>query len=266
MGDDIPTFARSAAGRPPPRSYVPLVPATGGAPVAGTALRVVAHLASPLAGDPPHLDSLLVYVSSRLGGKGAEPGHKIDRKHPVGPTDHIPIPVRRGRPAGAAVAYCSSPILPEPAAETVEYVCKRVAVEHAGMLAPGERKMVTTTNDWTKNYRLPLRVRRVACVVWLCVGNRREVLKLLKLVPGVGKKVADGYGRVSAWEAERLGDPPHPHWPWWVESEAGPVLMRPLPAGWEGLPPGLVGARADFGACNDPYWHPDRFRDVVSPC
>jgi hypothetical protein len=102
--------------------------------------------------------------------------------------------------------------------------------------------------------------------VWLCVGDRREILKLLRLVPAVGKKVADGYGRVVRWEVERTGTAAHRWWPWWVESEAGPVLMRPLPAAWGGLPRGLVGFRRDYGACADPYWHPDRWGEILTPC
>jgi hypothetical protein len=103
-------------------------------------------------------------------------------------------------------------------------------------------------------------------VAWFAAGDRREVLKLLKRVPAVGKKVAHGYGRVLRWEVERLQDGrPHDHWPWWWDSEGAPVLMRPLPAGpW--LPAGLLGARPDYGACTDPYWHPSRFTEVVVPC
>lgn len=232
------------------------------------ALRVVAHLASPLAGDPPHLDALLVSVASRLAGKGGEvpPGYKVDRKYPCPDTSGIPIAVARADAGGFRVARCTSPVPDEPTGETVDHVAKRIGVEHAGLLAPDERKVVTTTNGWTKSYRLPLRVRAVARVAWLCVGDRRGVLKLLRYAPAVGKKVAHGYGRVARWEVERVGGVPHRYWPWWVESEAGPVLMRPLPADWGGLPDGLVGARRDFGACADPYWHPDRYAEVVVPC
>src|SRR6185437_12344778 len=91
------------------------------------------------------------------------------------------------------------------------------------------RKVVTTTNNWTKSHRLPLRVRSVKRIVWLCVGNRREILKSLRYVLAIGKKPAHGHGRVAKWECERVGPIPHPRWPWWIDSEVGPVLMRPLP-------------------------------------
>lgn len=232
----------------------------------GDALRVVAHLGSRLAGDAPHLDSLLVYVASRLGGKGTVPGYKVDRRFPCPDTSKVRIPLLRETIAGHLVARCTSPIMSVPRSETVEHVAKRLAVEHAGLLDPSERLVVTTTNGWTKSYRLPLRGRDVERVVWLCVGTRREVLKALRYVPAVGKKISLGYGRVDRWECEILGVPPSRYWPWWIESEAGSVLMRPMPAGWNKLPRGLLGARQDFGACSDPYWHPERYGNILSPC
>lgn len=231
----------------------------------GDALRVVSHLSGQLAGDAPHLDALLTFVASRLGGKDAEPGYKIDRRNSL-PTDVVPIPMLR-TPAGRfGVARCTSPILGPVESDRHEYFAKRIGVEHAGLLGDGERKVVTTTNSWTKSYRLPLRCRTVQQVAWLCIGNRREILKLLKEVPSIGKKVAHGYGRVDHWECERLGDPAHSFWPWWIDSDAGPVLMRPLPLEWRGLPSNLLGAKQDYGACVDPYWHQDRYAEIVVPC
>lgn len=231
------------------------------------ALRVVAHLSSQLAGDAPHLDSLLVSVAARLRvPKDADPGAKIDRKFAAPEAGTVPIPLLREWVAGHLVARCTSPILDEPRDDSHAHIAKRIAVEYAGWLARGERKLVTTTNSWTKSYRLPLRVRLIPQVVWLCVGSRRELLSLIKEITGIGKKVAHGYGRVSRWECERIGEVPHDHWPWWIESEVGPVLMRSLPAAWDGLPRGLVGARPDYGACGDPYWHPDRYGEIVAPC
>jgi len=228
------------------------------------ALRVVANLSSPLAGDAPHLDSLLVYVSSRIYGKDAEDGYKVDRSLPCPPTDHLPIAMPRLRVSGWNIARCTSPILSEVKSEGVEYVCKRIGVEHSGELADDERTVVTTTNSWTKSYRIPLRVRVVQQVVWLCVGDRRGMLKLLHNIPAIGKKIAHGFGRVAKWEIERIGNVPHAHWPWWIDSEVGPVLMRPLPVTDD--VPAFVGGKRDYGSCVDPYWHPDRYGEIVSPC
>lgn len=228
------------------------------------ALRVVANLATPLAGDPPQLDSLLTFVMARLLGKDAEPGYKMDRNLPCPESGKIPIALERLTSYGANMTLSSSPIMDDPMHDGVEYVAKRISVEHCGLLGEKERLVVATTNNWTKSYRLPLRIRRVAKVVWLCVGNRRGILKALRYVPAIGKKVSNGYGQVSSWECERTGAAPTRHWPWWIDSNGGPVLMRPIPL--EAVVPGLIGWRQDYGACIDPYWHPERYREIAVPC
>jgi len=229
------------------------------------ALRLMAHLATGFAGDAPHLDSLLVYVASRLGGKHTEPGYKVDRRYPCPDTSKIAIPLTRRFIGGFHVAMCSSPILGEVTDDRHEYIAKRLGVEHSGLLATDEQRMVATTNGWTKSYRLPLRTRSVKRVAWLCVGNRREILKSLRYVPAIGKKISNGFGRIVNWECEQIGKPEHQFWPWWIDSEAGPVLMRPLPLCGE-LPKGLIGAKRGYGACVDPYWHSDRDCERVEPC
>lgn len=234
----------------------------------GDALRVTAHLSGTLAGDPPHLDSLLVYITSRLQGKptDVDDGYKIDRRGPCPDSSSVAIPLYRETVADRSVARCTSPILPVPTSDIHEHFGKRLGVEYSGLLAPDCRRVVTTTNDWTKSHRLPIRTRRVRCVVWLCVGNRRGIMDLLKYLPAVGKKTKHGYGSVERWEVERLDFAPLRYWPWWITSESGPVLMRPMPADWDGLPKNLIGAKPDFGACSDPYWHPDRYGEIVVPC
>lgn len=233
-------------------------------------LRVVAHLDSMLAGEPPMLDSLLVYLSCRMAGKpeGLE-NFKVDRSRPCPDSSNVPISLLRRNVAGWNIALCTSPILDEAIHDGTEHIAKRIGVEHSNLIAPTERKVVTTTKAWTKSYRLPLRVRRVDRVAWLCRGNARELRKSLKQIPAIGKKIADGYGRVASWEVERIEVDAHRYWPWWEWSEGGagpPVLMRPLPLAWDGLPANLIGARRDFGACVDPYWHGDRYTEIVVPC
>ena len=223
-------------------------------------LLVTARLASPLAGEPPALEALLEWAMS-LHHPKAEPGYKVDRRFACPPPGAIPIPVRRRDVGGWPVALCSAAIIPAADSDGHEHIAKRIDVAHAGLLAGPERRVVATTNSWTKSYRLPLRVRRVACVRWFAVGVRREVLATLRRhVHAVGKKVADGYGRVAGWEVEAAPA----DYSWFAPTDRGPLLMRPLPAGpW--LPAGLVGARADFGACVPPLWHPERHCDIVVP-
>lgn len=226
-------------------------------------LLVTARLSSPLAGEAPLLDALLEWsLSPYFAGreKAQEPGFKITRAGPCPEMGAIPIPLKRTRLGPWLVAHSSSPILPA-CRETVEHVAKRISVENAGLLDPAERKVVSTTNSWTKSYRLPLRVRRVGRVCWFAEGNPREIRKALKDVLAVGKKVADGYGRVERWHVEVVAD----DLSWYAPHDAGRVLMRPLPRG-DWLPKDLLGFRRDSCAVSPPYWHPSRLCEAVSPC
>lgn len=232
-------------------------------------LLVSAHLASPLAHHPPHLDALLewsvsihvLHFDKQPTANGAISPWKVDRALPAPPVGVLPIYVARKQLGPWPVALCSAPILSPTAAETVEHIGKRIATEEAGLLAERERRVVSTTNSWTKSYRLPLRVRAAALVCWFCVGNRREILKLLKRVNSLSKKRSVGYGRVSKWEAVEVES----DCSWFAPHENGQVLMRVLPQGpW--LPADLVGYRKDYGSCCPPYWHPERHCEVVTPC
>lgn len=223
-------------------------------------LLVTARLANALAGDAPRLDALLEWVMS-LHHHKAVPGYKITRDGPPPPLGALPISMARRTLGPWPVAVCSDPIYGETAAETVEHVTKKLAVEHAGALRPNARLVVSTTNSWTKSYRLPLRIRQVDRVRWFAVGERDGIRRLLKQVPALGKKVSIGYGRVVEWTVERVEE----DYSWYAPSEAGPVLMATLPTG-DWLPTNLVGARRDFRSCCPPYWHLARMTEVVVPC
>lgn len=234
-------------------------------------LRVTAWLTSPLAGEPPQLDALLEWAlapfQEDFQAKQSQglPHSRIDRRLPAPPMGTIAIPIMRVHVGKWLVACCSDPILPTPDKETVEHVTKRLAVEYAGLLAPSERKVVAMTNTHLKSYRLPLRVRRVECVRWFASGNRRSLKKALKDVHAIGKKVADGYGRIREWTIEDIAE----DYTWFAKCAEGTVLMRTLPLSigptpW--LPTDLIGYRKHFGSCCCPFWHPSRFTEIVQPC
>jgi len=219
-------------------------------------LLVIAHLSSPLAGDAPMLDGLLEFeMSQRLGA-----AYKVRRDQPAPPAGAIHIPMLRRGIGGWSVPLCSSPIYTAES-DRHEYIGKRLAVEHASDLREDARLVVAMGNATYKSYRLPLRVRNVSRVAWFCEGHRSPILKLLKSVHAIGRKRSDGYGRVARWTGENVDGNHH----WYGESEHGPVLMRPLPFG-DWLPRSLLGAKRDFGAVVAPYWHPDRYAEIVVPC
>lgn len=218
-------------------------------------IKVTCHLCTPLAGDAPCLDSLLEWeMSQRLGL-----AEKIQRHQTAPSYGAISIPMARRWIGGVLVPCCSSPIL-EPCSDDVERYAKRLAVEHADLLSPDRRLVVATGNNVFKSYRLPLRTRHCRRIVWFACSTRKKCLKLLKSVHSIGQKRSQGFGHVDRWEAERIGD----DWSWFAPTEAGKVLMRPLPLCDE-LPADLIGFKQDFGACQSPYWHPDRYIERVVP-
>jgi hypothetical protein len=227
-------------------------------------LLVTARLLNGLGGhEPPALDGLLEYALSPYH-PGAVPRHAVDRSLPAPPMAAIPIPILRRRLGGWPVACCSDPIVGLAADDRHEHVNRRLAVEEAALLAPEARLVVSTTNSWTKSYRIPLRRRVVPAVCWFAVGDRKRVLGVLRRVHSLGKKVSIGHGRVAGWTAERVEH----DYSWFAPLPDDPtrlVLMRTLPGGpW--LPmDNLVGYRRDFGACVAPYWHPARATEILRP-
>jgi hypothetical protein len=221
--------------------------------------KVTALLSSPIAGDVPYLDSIIELQMAFCQNK-ARP---ILRCEPAPPVGGIHIPCLRGDIGGVkGIPRCSAPIAVELDSRH-EHIAKRIGVEHAGLLSEAQRLSVATGNSWTKSYRLPLKVSNVDRVVWFVGGSKRRHLKsLLERVKSLGKKRSDGYGRVSCWGFDEVEH----DYSWFAPAEGGgTLLMRVLPHSSD-LPSDLVGFKRWFGGFAPPYWHPDRFLDVVVPC
>lgn len=225
-------------------------------------LLVTAWLASDLAGhEPPMLDSLLERVLAHHCPE-AVPSHLVDRALPAPPVGVIPIPLVRRSLGGWRIGCCSNPIVGLVHDDRHDHVARRISTENASLLDPESRTVVSTTNSWTKSYRLPLRVRAVACVRWFALGNRARLHDALRRVWFLGKKRSIGYGHVARWTVERAAA----DYSWFAPAPSSPavVLMRTLPAGhW--LPAMLTGYRRDFCGVAPPYWHPERACEAVRP-
>lgn len=220
--------------------------------IVGRPYVVTAHLATPLANDPPQLDGLLVYAQSR--------NHDCDRSRPAPPQEKGRIPLAREWIGEWLIYHASSPIVGY-ANESTDYYHRQFPVNKSDLLRPDRQLVIATGNSWTKSYRLPLRARSVDRVRWFVLGVGSPLRRVLKTIRAIGKKTSIGYGRVREWTVE----PVDHDYSWFVPLSGGQrVLMRPLPLSL--MAEDVIGARRDFGACVPPYWHPERYGDIVVPC
>jgi CRISPR type IV-associated protein Csf3 len=108
------------------------------------------------------------------------------------------------------------------------------------------RRQPNTAAGQYMNYRIPEPYTVAESWQATCLGNREEVTRLLGYVSGLGKDLAQGYGRVLDWQVEPLDEAFT-----WI-TEDGEVL-RPFPT------------EDSFGvlaAWTPPYWR----RDLWLPC
>ncbi len=264
-------------------------------------VKVTCLLASPLCGEAPYLDALLEFSSARHarayeesrsdrhggysqwrekiqpGGSKCGTPSALTRAMPAPRAGALPISIVRRDVCGVPVPLCSSPIIAE-CEEQVEYIHSSVrAGELADIVGAGPRNIARGEGK-TKSYRVPLRVLPVRQIVWFCMaygakkGSRadgsprhRNPLAQMRMnlrdVYAVGQRRDIGYGRVAQWIVEEAPA----DYSWFAPCDGGQMLMRPLPAGAE-IPADLRGYRRCFGAACAPYWHPERYIQIIMPC
>ena len=235
--------------------------------------RIEARLASPLCGEPPHLDSILINAKSMMRDDGY-----FVRRSTIGPHTKasdlppVEIPIEHKTCGDHLIALCSSPILPIPHAETVERIERHLDVHLSLLVAPDQRKVVTATDKgWMQRRYRPRRVRRIDCIVWFAsVLDRRELVDICDSVSAIGQESARGYGLVTGWKITDADGEPDYAWRWPClcsdpdGGSDGVALMRPLPLSEKAG--NLVGFREHFGAVSPPYWLPDLQMEIITPC
>lgn len=229
-------------------------------------VKVTARLLSPLAlspdGVPPHLDALCESVLAKrvrsIASSSNGHRHALDLERAPGTEvsdpGALPIPITRERVNGLPVPRCSQGILSLNRESVDHYHCA-FPVERAGLLMPSQRGVLPTTGGTYKSMRLPLRIVDAACVVWFAELRERpgRLRGLLTKISAIGKKSAYGYGHVGEWSVEHTDVDAC----WFADSDAGQVLMRPLPL--DAVDNDVIGKRRCFGAVCGPYWQASLF-------
>ncbi|MDX8378406.1 MAG: hypothetical protein R8L53_10335 [Mariprofundales bacterium] len=220
--------------------------------------KITAIMGSPLCGQLPELDSILAWeLSCRLGNKH---GKKLTRYTRLSDVDFIYAPIAKIEVKNNYITCCSSPILSATKSEWVEHQSKRFdSYKNSLLIDPKKRKSVALGEGPMKMRYAPLRLRLIEEVSYFVRCERKNVKKLLQSIKALGKGRNYGYGMVSIWEFEEQEN----DFSIFAPSPEGDVLMRKIPIECVG---NSIGYRESFGACDYPYWHPERMRQIAIPC
>lgn len=124
--------------------------------------------------------------------------------------------------------------------EARDFWNKRLDLSLVSLVDPRtHRSRIRIDQGEYKAYHAPIYYRSALWVEWYCVGERAQIEYLLSTVGAVGKKQAQGWGRVSAWTVEPVAD----DYSVWYGDE----LMRGVPPehapGWA---QGVYGIRPSY--------------------
>jgi len=184
-------------------------------------LRVTAQLRTAVVADRwLPLDGILLYQAcrERLGPEQATlpGGGRVPRG--------ISMPLLIVHPGERDWYYACSWAQPQPwwSAEGLDHWNKRFRTGFADLVDfAGRRGKVIVEKGRYRAHHAPIVYRAAAEVQWYCVGDRRAIEALLSTVTHIGKKTAQGWGRVITWQIEPWAE----DWSVWRDDR----LMRGIP-------------------------------------
>lgn len=175
--------------------------------------------------EPIHVDDLLAWdLAPRQGAPR-------DLTRADVPTD-LRLPLKRSMINGSRVWHASA-LFPEgETGETVQFWRQRLRVNRIELTQGSPN----TTNGQYRDWQMPINLLLVHRLVGYACGDRREVLKVLRRIPYLGKKRAHGWGKVVGVDVERIDE----DWSLARDGEAmrylphpdGARLVRPAPPYW----------------------------------
>ena len=127
----------------------------------------------------------------------------------------------------------------------------------------GRREKITVGTGQFKSYSMPLKVYSTTKVVFFVDGDNREIERLLKYVPRLGKKASQGYGIVKKWRVEEIEKDLSVLIR--IETDTSTMIraMRAIPV--------EIAMRHDisglvmFAACKNPFWNPENMTKCIVP-
>lgn len=135
----------------------------------------------------------------------------------------VPLPLER-RGDGIGWYYASSFATWGPYVDYQSFWVKRYDQATGGLIDFGGRVgRVHTESGRYKNYHTTTYLRHALHISWYVVGDRDAIVELLDHGSHIGKKVAQGNGRIIRWNVEPWADD-------WSVYGADGRLMRAIPA------------------------------------
>ena len=176
--------------------------------------------------EPIHLDALLSWEIA--------PYHATQRH--IGRDDRIEeikLPLYRHHFVGGLWCWCASALFPVgPSGETIRFWRKRFRQNRIELT----RGSPNLTNGIYRDWNNPMPLLLTHEMVAYARGNRREVLKIIRRVPYLGKKRAHGLGKVVSVEVDRIDDDRSMildgRTMRWMPDENGTRLVRLRPPYW----------------------------------
>lgn len=234
-------------------------------------VKVTAILSTSVCGHVPMLESLLAshMLKHMPSVANTRNGHRHTSEDWNG-YRNIPVPIAYREMGGWKIPCASSPIYRVEREEVANIT--RVPDFDLDAIRPSGANKINTTSGTFKGMRLPKRVLVIERVSWFALARRdggggrssgvlSRLRQRLKKIDAIGAKTDIGYGRVSSWVVEEVGD----DYSWFAADGGNLVLMRPLPACNE-IPRNLVGWREWFDRPAPPYHDKKSACKVVVPC
>lgn len=182
-------------------------------------LKVTAHLATKLSVNDdwsPSLDALLIKLlldERGLATSNPKP-EEVSRNQPV---IDAHIPIAKGDISDEWYWQTSSPCYLWDS-DSIETIHKRWDQQERNLDWKGKRRNWSTSETNTKSWTILIPERSTPQIDWYCVGDADEILRLLSLCEGLGKKRRT---QIASWEVTPIVE----DWHLWREGQ----LMRPMP-------------------------------------
>lgn len=211
-------------------------------------LKITAHLRCGVVSDATlPVDAILLYAAARerWGAQDlTQPGvSMVDLDH-----DNL-LPVERVH--GPQWYYHASfAQWPATVTEGQDYWNKRLDMSLVSLLDTGGKRKIDVGSGRYRSYHMPMFYRHALIVWWYVCGEHDGICRLLSAMTHIGKKCAQGWGRVGQWQVERVAED------WSLYGPDG-RLMRAIPSAqgtlYTGYRPSYWDAH-NQAMCRVPLW------------